>query len=325
MRLPSLRIGLVGLVMALMPGQVACRDTGDDVGPPLPGDDSADASTSDSSADDGTTDVAAAEAGIGNGVTSANDAAATPDASADASASAPDAALVDAGPLDAILHDAAAPDATLDAATLDTNAEDSGTVDSTVGGDGETADASTADTGAVGTLPDGGSFDDLCQTYNLDAGCTATELLFLEHDPSGDCYTCLVNNGALDDNVYPDVGHECSDVVGNAAAGAQAGVPREELCLSTLSCILGLPETTTCATEGQPTFCYCGAGVGPAACSALSGTPNGACTQQEADGLELPVAPTIPVLKAFPNQALGSGQANSIINAAAANGCNTCF
>ncbi len=95
--------------------------------------------------------------------------------------------------------------------------------------------------------------------------------------------------------------------------------------MNTLACILGAPSAPTCATGGQPTFCYCGAGVGPAACSALASAPTGQCTQQEADGLELPASPTIPVLKAFPNQALGAGQANAIINAAAANGCTTCF
>ncbi len=170
-----------------------------------------------------------------------------------------------------------------------------------------------------------GSFCATCAPYNGGAGCTPTEQAFIEHDPSGDCYRCLVENGGLNDLVFPDFGHECSDVTSNVDVSAAQATA---YCLNTLHCILGsTPNGPTCATGGQPTFCYCGAGVNQATCSMLTSAapPNGVCLQPETAGLSLPPVPTVPVLKAFLNSSLGSGIANTFFGVAAANNCTTCF
>jgi hypothetical protein len=172
-----------------------------------------------------------------------------------------------------------------------------------------------------------GSICAMCAPYTGGAGCTPTEQLLIEHDPSGQCYNCMAAAGALDD-VTGDVGNECSDFTSNSMVSAEQATA---FCLNTLRCILGpTPNAPTCATGGIPTYCYCGATNAPAACAALTpaNPPNGACAQVEVDGLQLPLLPngaTIDVLKAFEESTLGSGLANLLIVNSASNMCSSCY
>jgi hypothetical protein len=140
-----------------------------------------------------------------------------------------------------------------------------------------------------------------------------------------DCYTCLVNTGCLDDNMFPgDTSHECGDVVGNATNGAQTGVAKSALCLQTIQCILA----NSCAST-DVSICYCGALGAGDACS-TSSTPsaaNGTCAQTEIDALEhLNTQAPSAVVPDFFNQNLGGGKANQIFACAASGGaCPQCL
>jgi hypothetical protein len=318
------RICLVGVIALAAPIAVGCDDTGDDNTGGSPQDSGSDATSPvDSGVDGGQMDsgpVGTPDAG--------NDAAPALDAG---DASAPDSSVLDSSVIDTGAADSAQGDGHGDSGPMDATMGDSASPDAGLsdgGADSTVSDSGVLDTGAPdagpSTLADGGSFDSVCATFTGDTGCSPTDVLLLQHDPTGACYTCLAAAGVLDDNTG-DTGNECGDVQGNAAAGSKAGTSRAALCLATLSCILGTPQTTTCATDSVPTFCYCGTGVGPAACSALTSTPSGPCTQPEADGLELSASSTIPILKAYEDVQLGAGMANEILVNAGSNNCLSCF
>jgi hypothetical protein len=149
--------------------------------------------------------------------------------------------------------------------------------------------------------------------------CSPTEALFVAR--SGDCYSCLVGAGCLDDAILGDTGHECGDLTGVAAAGADTGVSRSDLCLQTIQCILG----SGCAAVDVAN-CYCGS-LGPGnecTTSTDSAAPNGPCAATEVSALEhlstdLPIA----VLQDYFDLQLGGARANQIF-ACAASSCPTC-
>ena len=102
---------------------------------------------------------------------------------------------------------------------------------------------------------------------SLGGVCSATELLFLEHDPTGACYRCLTENSCLDSAAECTTGNECDDQVGADDAGAGSGVPNAQLCLLLLSCIL----SSGCVVGGNVSFCACN----------NVGSPVAACTPQK--------------------------------------------
>lgn len=237
-------------------------------------------------------------------------------------------------------------DASLNDATLDlgeggaeSGAADAGAHNGTVA-DADAHDAAVAEAGphdggardseVVGAGPDSGE-GEICDTATgFATGCSPTELAFLRHDPAGACLTCLVGAGAVDDNIFPDTGHECEDLQDPAQVAA---------CYATLDCILNTDVGGENAADTKPATspscaaaplynisdCYCGAGVATADCAALTAAPVGLCTDVEAAGLGLPSFPTTPVLNTYTNTTYGSGLVNQIFVNAQLNGCNTCF
>lgn len=232
-------------------------------------------------------------------------------------------------------------DTTLDTVTFPINCEgqtivvDSGVVDSSVPPVDSGVDTGI-DTGidsGVDSGIDSGSginFNALCNAATgFTTGCSKTELAFVQHDPTNACLKCLVGGGGVDDNIFPDTGHECEDL----PAAQQAA------CYATLDCILNTnvggengsdtksATSPTCASAAGNNIsdCYCGAGVPTATCAALTAAPTGVCTSVEAAGLGLPSFPTTPVLNAYTNTTFGSGQVNQIFVAAQQNSCNSCF
>jgi len=226
-------------------------------------------------------------------------------------------------------------DTTLDTVSFPVQCEgasivvDSGIVDSSVPVDSGTPDTGTPDTGApdtgVGVVDSGPNLAAACSAIT-GLTCSKTALAFMEHDPSGQCLTCLVNlAGALDDN-QGDSDNECEDLPSQTAA-----------CYATLDCVLNTnvgadngsdtksPTSPTCAASHNISDCYCGAGVDTGTCASLTAAPTGTCTSVEAAGLDLATFPTTPVLNAYTNTSLGSGIANSIFAKAQTAKCGTCF
>jgi hypothetical protein len=232
-------------------------------------------------------------------------------------AGAPDTGLIDAGSLDTGGEDAgptdAAPDAAADTGAADTGATDSGAPDTSA------ADTGAHDAGSPETGGDSGPNPD-CAANNGGADCTPTEALFESHAAS--CYLCLVNASCLNDVIIGDTGHECTDVVGNAAKGGRVGTPRSTLCMETLQCIL----QHSCASS-DVAICYCGSlGAGNGCVqSSDPAAANGACKQIELDGLEhVATDPPSSVVPDFFNQALGAGKANQIFACGHNVPCPTC-
>jgi hypothetical protein len=173
--------------------------------------------------------------------------------------------------------------------------------------------------GPGGACDDGGACVDPCPLQNAGAPCTPTEELTLRK--SADCYTCLVDNGCLDDARLIDTGHECGDLVGTATRGAKTGTARSTLCLAVLECIL----SSNCATDDVE-VCYCGS-LGPAiGCSTGKSGADGPCMPEEVDALEhVWTDPPNEVIRSFFNLNLGAGMANQILACASSNHCERCL
>jgi hypothetical protein len=188
------------------------------------------------------------------------------------------------------------------------------------GADGCGGSCGSCPTGQVCSAP--GTCSAACTAFNNGAGCTATEQRFLNKSP--DCYSCLVNTGCLDDAAFGDTGHECGDVTGTAAGGAQAGTARSDLCLATIDCIL----STSCAST-DVAICYCGSlGAGDACTTSTNpSAANGPCASIELAALEHSStdAPSAVVTDFF-NLILGGGRANQIFACAhSGNACPMCL
>jgi hypothetical protein len=222
----------------------------------------------------------------------------------------------------------------VDAGAVDTGAPDTGTAADTSVADTSVADTSVADTS---TPPDVSTTPVPCTTTatgcvpcsgNTSGLCSPTEAAFVAHDisegnatlaggdgPNG-CYSCLLNAGCLNDNVFGDSGNECGDLTG--AAGSTAD---PSLCISTLSCVL----STSCASGDSVSNCYCGPTHAGSACAAAGATVNGACVTQEVAGLGFPIADNTDILKNFDDKTRSSGLANEIFQCAISNACQTCL
>jgi hypothetical protein len=186
----------------------------------------------------------------------------------------------------------AAPDAGTDSSSnIDSSADSSSTSDASDASDGSTSP---------------------CAPNNGGLGCTATEQLFVNHDPTGACYKCLITGGCLDDTLFMDVNHECGDL----PAAEQAN------CVSVVNCILG----SSCAKSAVST-CYCGTAGVATACQGnpAPGPINGACASQIAAGLGFPVTDGTDNTKQLTNPALAAGMADQIFQCALSNMCTTCL
>jgi hypothetical protein len=184
--------------------------------------------------------------------------------------------------------------------TCDPNA-DAGSVDSSTVDSGSDS-STTTDASDASTSP--------CAANNGGAGCTQTEQLFVNHDPT--CYACLIGGGCLDDTVFGDVNHECGDL----PAAQQAA------CISVINCILG----SGCASAAVST-CYCGTAGVATACQGnpAPGPINGVCATQIAAGLGFPVTDGTDNTKQLTNNMLPGGMADQIFQCAQSNACATCL
>jgi hypothetical protein len=147
---------------------------------------------------------------------------------------------------------------------------------------------------------------------NAGGVCTPTEELLMQHDPTGACYSCMVNTGCLDDTVYGDTNHECGDL---------AGTTQQSACLAVASCILG----SKCAASAVST-CYCGTAGLATTCQGnpAPGPINGACASQIATGEGFPVNDGTDITKNYTNTSLPSGMAAQLFQCALANACYGC-
>jgi hypothetical protein len=162
----------------------------------------------------------------------------------------------------------------------------------------------TADVSEAGVSP--------CAQFNGGAGCSQTEQLFVNHDPTGTCYSCLVNGGCLDDKIFGDANHECEDL----AAGSQSA------CFATLQCILG----SGCAQNGV-SICYCGTAPVSGNCQGnpAPGPIDGVCASQIAAGLGFPVSDGTDNTKHLTDFTLPGGMATQLFQCAQSNACTSCL
>jgi hypothetical protein len=152
-----------------------------------------------------------------------------------------------------------------------------------------------------------------CAKFNGGLGCTPTEQLFVDHDPTAGCYNCLVNAGCLDDALYGDAAHECEDF-GTATLQSQ--------CTDTVKCIL----STSCA-QNSVAVCYCGTAPVAGTCQGnpAPGPIDGLCASSIATGLNLPVADGTDITKNLTNSVLPGGAAVQIFQCAQSNACTSCL
>jgi hypothetical protein len=147
--------------------------------------------------------------------------------------------------------------------------------------------------------------------------CSPTVEAFVESDPTGTCYPCLLGAGCLDGASDGATGNECEDLTGDAVTGPSAGAWKPSLCVQTIACILA----TGCATPSVVN-CYCGEGDNSACADAAAA--QGACLTAENAGLETS-DPATALGPRFTSKSLAAGVANAIFVCAAANGCTTCL
>jgi hypothetical protein len=166
---------------------------------------------------------------------------------------------------------------------------------------------------ATADASDGSSGSSPCASFNGGQGCTATEQLFVQHDPTNGCYDCLVNAGCLDDSSFGDVGHECGDF---------ATQTQQNQCTDTINCILG----SSCA-QTSVAVCYCGTAPVAGTCQGnpAAGPINGACASQIATGLGFPETDGTDITKNLTDTTLPAGMGVQIFVCAEANHCASCL
>jgi hypothetical protein len=293
----------------------ACSDVGGSTALPPPDMTGDDAATSDgASSGEGSPDA------VGDAI---SDAAASDGASSDA-ASRADAAA-DASPADATLPDAAADTGAPRDAAVDAPPDATTEPDASNGADAA-ADAAEEETG-----PTGDGSVATCVAHDLAGTCSATEQLFIDRDPTGTCYACLVQKGCIDDappgsipgvTTFGDTGLECGDLPAGTSPGVDGGPESaEQLCLDALSCAL----SSGCGRADGPnaaasTNCYCGSATGTAC---AGGAANSPCAAVQAAAAQS-TTPTTVIGRAA-NAAFPSGMADNILQCAISNGCSGCY
>jgi hypothetical protein len=170
-----------------------------------------------------------------------------------------------------------------------------------------------------------------CFAANTAGTCTATEQIFINKDPSGTCYGCLVQKGCIDDapagsiagvTTFGDTGLECGDLPAGTSPGA-GGTAESlvQLCLDVLTCAV----SSGCGHANGPnaaaaTNCYCGSATGTA-CS--GGSANSTCAAVQAAAAQSSTPTTI--IGRTPNSAFPVGMADNILQCAIGNQCTTCY
>jgi hypothetical protein len=171
---------------------------------------------------------------------------------------------------------------------------------------------------------------------NTSGLCTPTEADFVNYDianklitaapgtvvadPANGCYSCLFNNGCIDDNLFNDVGNECED------APLAGGTTAAE-CESIISCILGSGVGTTQCASVAVSACYCGTAPVSGTCQGnpAVGPINGACSAQISTGLAFPLTDGTDVTKNFNDTTKAGGRADQIFQCAQSNACSACL
>jgi len=134
------------------------------------------------------------------------------------------------------------------------------------------------------------------------------------------CSQCAIDNGCLDP---AQQGGTCEGVLGTAPAacgpvlGTVSAPSETQVCLATLQTIFG----SGCAATLQETPCLCGT-ADAAQCLSGTVTPNGPIFPLYECDFGTPNVPLM--LPNFTVPLFGVGQANAIVQCAAAYGCN-CF
>jgi hypothetical protein len=232
-----------------------------------------------------------------------------------------DAGVVDAGGPDT----SAAEAGSADTGVADTGSADTGTdasISEAGGADTGAPDAGGADTGAAdGSRPDSGTGGD---GGGLTTGSFLASL-------GSDCLSCAQTNGCLDP---AQAGGTCEGTPGTATLlsgslpdGKTCADPtvlgsssptQTQVCLATLQVVF----TSQCAATFQENPCLCGA-TDVAMCLGGSATPTGPAYDIFSCGFDSTSA--VDIQAKFTNQALGAGQANTLIECMANYGCNSCF
>jgi hypothetical protein len=234
-------------------------------------------------------------------------------------------ALEDAGSSDGEVIDSAASGDGADGASEDATVPSDGGGASEGDAAKEGGDAGEGGSALVACTSSGQTGCVSCEG-NADGACTPTEaeLVALDirqglattggADPDNGCYSCLFNEGCIDDTVFGDTGNECGDLSGNFTNGAGTSVDAVSTCLATLECLL----SSSCGTtNGGLTNCYCGSGGGtPSVCASPSAGPslNGVCLSEEAAGFKNMQSDTADIIgKDFTDIKEPSGMANQVI------------
>jgi len=201
-------------------------------------------------------------------------------------------------------------------AESDARTGDTGTPDNT---NADARDVATTDTGnAETTAPDSGA-DGGTDPCTIDTiACIQSRDVPSDPDATK-CSTCITLNGCLDP---AQQGGSCEDTVGNAPAACSTALGETSVVTETRVCLRTLKDvfTSQCAVTLQETPCLCGdtdAGM----CLAGSAAPTGPLLPI----YQCELGTTAPEITAnFTIQSFGAGQANALIQCAAAFTCN-CF
>ncbi len=235
-------------------------------------------------------------------------------------------------------------DAGMDTGTADTGA-DTGSPDTGVDtGTPDTGADTGADAGPLAPCTSAGQANCVKCQGSTGGVCTPTEALIVQHDiakngvsaagndSASSCYTCLFNNGCIDDS-QGDVQHECEDSTVAHGTAVQ--------CQNVVSCIFGSDSlsTDTLATgttaQGYSSgncssvatyVCYCGTASLTGSCGGTSSAANGNCSSAIAAGSGFPVSDGTDNLGHFaPDTTYASGMATQIFKCAVNNSCSTCL
>src|ERR1035438_7951434 len=216
----------------------------------------------------------------------------------------------DAGTADAGTGD----DASEDTGVAETGAPDTGVAEAGA------PDTGVAETGAPDTGVDTGTPPPACGPNGSTQACLTAQ--------APDCLACATTNGCLDP---AQLGGTCEGTPGTASLLAGAlpdgttcsaifpSTPTEaQVCLETLGTIF----SSKCAATLQETPCLCGS-ADAAGCLAGTTTPIG--PGYDTYSCDFGSTSSTTIQSVFTDQTKGAGQANALVQCAAAFGCNTCF
>jgi hypothetical protein len=136
-------------------------------------------------------------------------------------------------------------------------------------------------------------------------------------DPAGSCYTCLAQNGCIDDTHLGDTNLECDDPVITVGTGPQ--------CHAIIDCIFASNMGMGTCAKTAVAVCYCGSASLTTTCQGNPSEANGFCEAPIAAGIGFPTADGTDVTSHFTDPARAGGVAINIFSCAHANSCTACF